>query len=138
MHTDRVTTDAPPPDYRGTGAALRRRRERLRMTRSDVATAGGPSPATIQRIENGEIKTEIATATKRDLEEALRLPSGSIDDHLAGRLGELAGEQEPLVIEGNGGERLLVGILGGLPKLTATELEAVLAVVRALQDESET
>jgi hypothetical protein len=138
MHTDRVTTDVPTPDHRALGASLRRRREHLRMRRQDVTDAGGPSTATIQRIENGEIKTEIDAATKQRLEESLRLPRGSIDDHLAGRITEFDGEQDPVILEGSGGERLLVGILNGLPKLSPTELDAVLAVVRALRYESDT
>lgn len=133
-----MTPDVPSPHHRALGAILRRRREHLRMTRQQVTDAGGPSPATIQRIENGEIKTEIAPATKRDLEAALELPAGWIDRYLAGDADEPPtgnGEQHPAIIEGEG-ERILVAITDGVSRLTVAERRAVLALVRGLHKAS--
>lgn len=133
-----MTPDAPIPDHRTLGAVLRRRRERLDMTRQDVSDAGGPSPATIARIENGEIKTEIEPATKRALEAALDLTPRWIDGYLAGNLDEPPvsnGERQPAVIDGDG-ERILVAITDGVSKLSIAERKAVLALVRGLRKAS--
>ena len=93
-----MTPDVSTNDYAALGTALRARRERRRMTRAQVAAAGGPSPATIQRIESGEIKTGLAPATKQDLEQALELEDGWIDRFLAGA----TREPEPAVLESHG------------------------------------
>lgn len=118
----------PTPDYRALGAALRARREELRMTRQDVTDAGGPSPATIQRIEDGKIKTRIEPATKEDLEKALQLERGWIDGYLTraspGEHVEIAAESD--------GERILVQIAEGVSRMSLTERQAVLAVVDAV------
>lgn len=105
------------------------------MTRDDVTAAGGPSASTVQRIEEGKVKTDIKHGTKADLEHALDLGPGWIDDYLAGRLEPRTDDQTPVVIEGNG-ERLLVAIADGVSQLSLNERKAVLALVRALQEDS--
>lgn len=127
--TDPVTQQ-PTNDWAALGAALRARREgALDMTRAQVEEAGGPSPATIQRIENGEIRRDIKPATKRGYERALQLPEGWIDDYVAGRV---SNEQSPVVIESDG-QRLLVAIADGVSRLSIEEQRAVLALVHGLQ-----
>lgn len=128
-----VMSPEAPTDYAALGAALRRVRDGKRLTRAQVADAGGPSASTIQRIEDGKVKTEIDAATKEDLEKALGLPPSWIDDFLAGRVtATTTAEPEPVVIEGNG-ERVLVAITAGVAELSLVERKAVLALVRALQ-----
>jgi len=107
------------------------------MTRADVAAAGGPSPATIQRIEEGKVETDVKHATKSDLERALDLPSGWINDFLAGRATATppAGPA-PIVIEGDG-ERLLVAITEGSSRLSLAERRAVLALIRTMTNGSD-
>src|ERR1700761_8677802 len=150
MSPDTSTYDKWP----ALGAALRRRREERRMTRADVAAAGGPSPATIQRIEEGKVETDVKHAhkpdrgeekvetdvkhaTKSDLERALDLPSGWINDFLAGRATATppAGPA-PIVIEGDG-ERLLVAITEGSSRLSLAERRAVLALIRTMTNGSD-
>src|ERR1700761_360585 len=133
MSPDTSTYDKWP----ALGAALRRRREERRMTRADVAAAGGPSPATIQRIEEGKVETDAKHATKSDLERALDLPSGWINDSLAGRATATppAGPA-PIVIEGDG-ERLLVAITEGSSRLSLAERRAVLALIRTMTNGSD-
>jgi transcriptional regulator with XRE-family HTH domain len=131
MHTGRMTHDAP--DWGGLGADLKARRERLRLSRADIHAAGGPSPASVQRIENGEVQTSLKTTTKDSLEKALRLAPGSIDKRLAG--GSLI-ENEPPRIEvmETSGERVLMLIMNGVGELPEADRRTVLKLVRALQE----
>src|SRR6201996_1749333 len=133
MSPDTSTYDKWP----ALGAALRRRREERRMTRADVAAAGGPSPATIHRIEEGKVETGVKPATKTDRERTLALPSGWINDFLAGRATATppAGPA-PIVIEGDG-ERLLVAITEGSSRLSLAERRAVLALIRTMTNGSD-
>lgn len=127
-----MTTDVPIPDYGALGRALRARREARKQTRADIERAGGPSQATTQRIEEGEIKRAIKAETKRGLEDALELRRGWIDDHLAGRVDEAEAAGDVAVVERDG-ERLLVAITTGVAKLSLEERRVVLTLVQGLQ-----
>lgn len=131
-----MTTDAPTYDWAALGAALRAHRERKRMTRADVEEAGGPAQATVQRIEEGNLKRGIKAATKEDLERALDLPDGWIDKFLATPHEASNEEPDPIIIEGNG-ERLLVAITEGVSQLPIKERRAVYALVRQLREGTE-
>lgn len=126
-----MTDDAP--DFPRLGAAVLARREHLRMTRDDVKAAGGPSQATLQRIEGGD-STGLKPATKIGLETALRLPEGWIDAVLAGQSPSLPDEGRIEVVQEAGGERILVAIFNGVTQLSESDRRAVLALVRAMQE----
>lgn len=127
-----MTTDVPHPDYSALGRALRTRREARHQTRADIERTGGPSQATTQRVEEGDIKRGMQPETKEGLEVALELRRGWIDDYLAGRVdeSEAAGD---VVVEERDGERLLVAITTGVAQLSLEERRAVLALVQGLQ-----
>src|SRR5690349_12436922 len=76
-----------PTDVQANAARLGRlvkaRRERLDLTHVQVQQAGGPSPASMQRIEQGRAG-EMREATTAGIERALRWGPGSIAAVLAG------------------------------------------------------
>ncbi len=126
-------TDAP--DWAGLGVDLKARRERLRLTRADIHAAGGPSPASVLRIEAGDVRTTLKTTTKDALEKALRLPPGSIDRRLAG--GSLTPDAPSRVeVMESQGERVLMLIMNGVGELPEEDRRTVLKLVRALQHET--
>jgi transcriptional regulator with XRE-family HTH domain len=131
-----MSPDAPTLDWPTLGPRLKARREQLGMSRAQVKDAGGPSPATTQRIENGEIKTDIDPATKAGLEHALRLPKGWISKQLGIHSPSPIDEPVHVVIEGSG-ERLLVAITEGASDLSIAEREMVLRVIRAMTKDSD-
>jgi hypothetical protein len=59
------------------------RRTALGLTQAEVEAAGGPSIATLRKIE-GAVATKQQPTTKRDLEKALNWPAGAVDRILAG------------------------------------------------------
>ncbi len=130
-----MSPDPTPTGWRELGPAVKARREALGMSRAQVRDAGGPSPATQQRIENAEIKTDIDTATKTGLERALQLPPGWINEQLGLPAPTITDGPAALVIEGEG-ERILVAITDGVSRLSIAERKAVLALVRGLHNAS--
>ncbi|MHA7617470.1 hypothetical protein ACX12M_03015 [Cellulosimicrobium cellulans] len=70
-------------DWERLGREVRERRQELGFTQNDVQAEGGPSTALLRGIENATSKV-LSKPKRRDLERALRWPTGHVDAILAG------------------------------------------------------
>lgn len=124
------------PDWQRLGAAVRARRHERRLSPYDVRMAGGPSPATVQKIEAGAAR-EITSQTKDKLEHALGWTLGSVDAVLAGGEPTLAlppgTEGRAEVLHEGPGERIIIDIVTGLGELTEADRREILALIQAKQ-----
>jgi hypothetical protein len=126
-----MNTDAP--NWQRLGAAIKARRAELRLTQHGIRDAGGPSQATVVKLESPEGVPGITPETKKRLEQALRWVPGSVDAALAG------GIPTPLtdapsrieVISESPGERILVQIVAGVSELPEKDRREVLALIQA-------
>lgn len=73
----------PAEDWERAGDYARRRRVDLGLTQSQIQGLGGPSPASIRRLEGGRIDA-MSRKKRRDLARALGWREDSLDDILAG------------------------------------------------------
>ncbi|MGH3774701.1 MAG: helix-turn-helix domain-containing protein [Pseudonocardiaceae bacterium] len=78
-----VIRPGKPRKWAELAAAVRTRREAMRLGQSDLAGRGGPSAYTLRKIERGE-PGPYRPRTLTQLEEALDWPAGAVDLILAG------------------------------------------------------
>lgn len=113
---------------------MRARRHQLRLSPYAVRLAGGPSRATLLKIETGQAAS-IKDDTKNRLERVLRWSFGSVDAVLAG--GEPALSQSAAadgraeVLYQGSGEQIIIDIVTGLGDLTDADRREILALIRA-------
>src|SRR5687768_13625047 len=79
-----VTTERGP---KALGAAIRARRDDMRMSQTDLASRSGVSEATVRRIESGGVGN-LRNRTKTGLERALQWRKGNVDRILDGSVTE--------------------------------------------------
>jgi hypothetical protein len=120
-------------DWQRLGAAVKARRTGLRLSLYGVRIAGGPSQATLGKIEKG-LPTEITAETRNRLERALRWPPNTVDLILNGGLPPELDESPRVEVlhEGNG-ERILIDIVAGVGELSDGDRREILALIRAKQ-----
>lgn len=121
-------------DWERLGAAVRARRHERRLSPYQVRLAGGPSPATLQKIETGSAR-EITSQTKDKLEHVLGWTRNSVDEVLAGGEPTLAlpagTEGHAEVLHESSGERIIIDIVSGLGELTDADRREILALIQA-------
>lgn len=108
------------PDWEALGAAVKARREQLRLPQ-DLINHGGPGEMTVRKIERGEV-TAIRNKTKTQLERALAWPDGNVDRILDGTAGTIPSDEAPSVRDNEDARALRIG-------------HAVLTLIRVLAEE---
>ena len=103
-------TATPAPRLDLLAAAIKKRRDVLNMTQGAVERAGGPTEATVSRLERGEGRAP-RTRTRRELEYALRFQDWLVDRILAGDIDEHGPELAAVVMrdQPRGGAVVLSG-----------------------------